>query len=127
MHFPRTHLFIIVVLSVGLCAFVIARIADTPQQDRFTNESVLLQLPALDEAAADVDVSDPLTLAPDQTASALSAPRAAESAPQQKWRKISAKVKPGDNLALIFKRNGLSAKDVHLVSHTKPLSAGSVS
>jgi len=137
VHFPRTHLFIIIVLSAGLCAFVIARVANTPQQDRFTNESVLLQLPALEETAADVDISGRLTPTTTQmgntlpkvravasSSSALQStapPGAAESAPQQKWQKISAKVKHGDNLALIFKRNGLSAKDLHLVSHTKPL------
>jgi len=39
------------------------------------------------------------------------------------WQTIESKVRPGDNLALIFKRNGLSAKDVYLVSSSKPLGA----
>ncbi len=113
MQFPRTHLFLVVALGFGLCSFVVAKFTDNPAEDRFTTESVLLELPVLQQhptatALEALAASDPVEI--------VKSPRT-----RPDWSEISTEVKPGDNLALIFKRNGLSAKDVHLVSTSKPL------
>lgn len=113
MQFPRTHLFVIVALSFGLCSFVVAKFTDDTVEDRFTSESVLLELP-------EVDASETVMAAENMAMLPLEAP-AQPAKPINKWETISTKVRPGDNLALIFKRNGLSARDVHLVSTSKPL------
>ena len=120
MQFPRTHLFIVIILSIGLCSFVVAKITDDPDEQRFTTESVLLDLPEVSiEATVDTPPANIETLA---LASIAEQP-AVQPAPVQKplWDTITAKVKPGDSLAAIFKRNGLSARDVHMVSHSEPL------
>ncbi len=102
----------VIILSFGLCSFVIAKFTEDPVDDRFTSESVLLELPA-PESGEVIDLAIPPALEP---ADLITPPR-----PEDNWEALTAKVKPGDNLALIFKRNGLSARDVHLVSHSKPL------
>jgi len=63
------------------------------------------------------EVPIPVTTPTNASAVTATIPKAIE--PQ--WRHINTKVRPGDNLALIFKRHGLSPKDVHLVSTSKPL------
>ena len=113
MQFPRAHLFVVVALSFGLCSFVVAKFTDDTVEDRFTSESVLLELP-------EVDASESVVTAENMAMLPLEAPTQ-PAKPIHKWEAISTKVRPGDNLALIFKRNGLSARDVHLVSTSKPL------
>jgi len=99
-------------LGFGLCSFVVAKFTDNPVEDRFTTESVLLELPAIEQGPELPNTTD--LVAPESTP--LSQPD-----PTQNWSQISTEVKPGDNLALIFKRNGLSPRDVHRVSTSKPL------
>lgn len=125
LQFPRLHLFIVVILSFGLSSFVIAKFADDSTEDRFTTESVLLDLPDIEmsaKASAEAASSRIQSSAAVTELAMLPAP-ISEPAPriQPEWQEITTKVQPGDNLALIFKRNGLSAKDVHLVSTSKPL------
>jgi murein DD-endopeptidase MepM/ murein hydrolase activator NlpD len=114
LKFPRTHLFLVIVLSFGLCSFVIAKFTDNAVEDRFSTDQVLLELPNIDEATlpppVELDTSLPAVVEP-----------LVPAKPEHNWTQISTKVKPGDSLAVIFKRNGLSAKDVHLVSTSKPL------
>ncbi len=105
----------VIILSFGLCSFVIAKFTEDPVDDRFTSESVLLELPA-PESGEVIDLALPPPLEEPADLITPPAPR-----PEDKWETLTAKVKPGDNLAVIFKRNGLSARDVHLVSHSKPL------
>ncbi len=111
MQFPRTHLFVVIILTFGLSSFVVAKFTDDPVDDRFTTESVLLELPSQNGEPIDLSMPPPV-----QAEDIIVPPR-----PEDSWEKLSAKVKPGDNLALIFKRKGLSPRDVHLVSHSKPL------
>jgi murein DD-endopeptidase MepM/ murein hydrolase activator NlpD len=98
-------------LCFGICSFVVAKFNDDPNADRFTTDSVLLDLPP---AASDPVIAEALTEEVE-----LAPPPADE--PVTDLREINATVKPGDSLAAIFKRNGLSAKDVHAVSNSKPL------
>jgi len=115
LQFPRTHLFIVIALGFGLCSFVVAKFTDDTVEDRFNAEAVLLDLPAVEDPGLpplELDAGLPQELTP------VEAPR-----PEQNWQEVKTKVKPGDNLALIFKRNGLSPRDVHLVSTSKPLGA----
>ncbi len=124
LQFPRAHLFIVVILSFGLSSFVIAKFADDPDADRFTTESVLLDLPQIkDEALSSQQTEVKEAITPVVAELAMLPVQATEPEPraQPQWQEISTKVQPGDNLALIFKRNGLSARDVHLVSTSKPL------
>lgn len=77
---------------------------------------MLITLPEVPIPAAKPLTSNTTTPANTATTTAT-IPKAIE--PQ--WRHINTKVRPGDNLALIFKRHGLSATDVHLISTSKPL------
>ena len=113
MQFPRTHLFLVVALGFGLCSFVVAKFTDNPIDDRFTTESVLLELPTIGQEPTAIDLE---AMTARDAQEIVKSPRPADN-----WSEISTQVKPGDNLALIFKRNGLSAKDVHMVSTSKPL------
>ena len=45
LQFPRTHLILVCLLCLGLASFVIAKFNDDPAADRFTTDSVLLDLP----------------------------------------------------------------------------------
>ena len=114
LHFPRTHMFLVVALSFGLCSFVIAKFTDDPDNERFTAETVLLEMPDADPSTPQTEPQVALAMLPDNDI--VPAPKLKPA-----WAEISTKVRPGDNLALIFKRNGLSAKDVHLISTSKPL------
>ena len=107
-------MFLVVALSFGLCSFVIAKFTDDPDNERFTAETVLLEMPDADPSTPQTEPQVALAMLPDNDI--VPAPKLKPA-----WAEISTKVRPGDNLALIFKRNGLSAKDVHLVSTSKPL------
>lgn len=106
LKFPKPHLVLVAVLSLGLASFVGAKFTSEPEDARFTVETVSLELPAAatQEIAAEI--------APTQ------APSANIPTP---WREVSTEVKPGDNLALIFKRHGLSPRDVYLLTQTPGL------
>jgi murein DD-endopeptidase MepM/ murein hydrolase activator NlpD len=111
LQFPRSHLILISVLGFGLLSFVVAKFNDDPNDDRFTTDSVLLDLPPIEQ-----DLQVALLNVP--------APEPAEAVavqPFANWREIRATVKMGDTLSAIFKRNQLSARDVHAVSNSKPL------
>ena len=118
MQFPRTHLFIVIVLSCGLCSFVAAKFTEDTSDDRFTTEAVLVELPAV-ELGEEPD--DQQFSAPPGSVDTFESTHATPAPAPKKWQTIQAKVKPGDSLARIFKRHGLSSTDVHMVSHTKPL------
>ncbi len=104
LQFPRAHLFIVVILTFGLSSFVIAKFTDDPAEDRFTTESVLLDLPKIeDEALSGQEAIVNEAITPAVAELAMLPPRAAEPEPrpQPQWQEISTKVQPGDNLALI--------------------------
>lgn len=95
------------ILAFSMLSFVVAEFSDDPDEHRFTTDSVLLDLPPVQQ-----DLTLP-SLAPEVV------PLAAK--PAKHWREIRATVKSGDSLAVILIRNGLSAQDVHAVSNSKPL------
>ena len=45
MRFPRTHLVLLAVISLGLASFVVAKFSEDDTHDRFTTESVLEEIP----------------------------------------------------------------------------------
>ncbi|MCZ6618301.1 MAG: LysM peptidoglycan-binding domain-containing protein, partial [Gammaproteobacteria bacterium] len=104
--FPKTHLLLTGVLTLGLFSIVIAKFFNDDAGDRFTTESVLLDLPALPLS----NVSEGATLtAPDP-----------ETETQTPHAQVLERVKPGDNLANIFKRHGIPAKDLQSLNASKP-------
>ncbi len=102
MQFPRSHIALTGVLLLVFGSFVILTLGDS-DDDRFTDIQVVEQVgphPVVEEPA-EIE--------------------AEPAPPVDPWRKINTTVKPGDNLALIFKRHGLSPRDVYLVTQSKPL------
>ena len=107
--FPRAHLLLIGLLTLGLCSFVIAKFTDDAD-DRFTTESVLLDLATL--PAADVSASESL--------STLSPVNETQPPIIQVLLEKHTQVKPGDNLANIFKRHGIPAQELQRLLASKP-------
>lgn len=107
--FPRAHLLLTGLLALGLCSFVIAKFTDDAD-DRFTTESVLLDLATL--PAADVSGSETLSTPSPTNESIL--PRS------QVLVERHIQVKPGDNLANILKRQGIPAQELQRLLASKP-------
>lgn len=107
--FPRTHLLLTGLLTLGLCSFVIAKFTDDAD-DRFTTESVLLDLATLPAA----DVSGSETLSTPSPANESILPRS------QVLVERHIQVKPGDNLANILKRQGIPEKELQRLLASKP-------
>ena len=105
-------------LSLGLASFVVAKFTTEPNDARYTVESIPLELPADPNAAklavANLDEVSPLA----PTAEGASDTPAK---PEPRWQEIHTEVKPGDNLALIFKRLKLSPRDVYLLTQSPVL------
>ncbi|MBK81251.1 MAG: peptidase M23 [Gammaproteobacteria bacterium] len=151
--FPRPHLILIGVLTLLMTAFAVDQFSDD-EGDRFNTETVLLELPGADAAAASptaqpsalpaalpgddattrlaargpaplaidaaqgsaaaalLDAADPTDLVGATRAPALPAPRLNVEQIQ---------VRRGDNLSVIFKRQGLPARDIHYLLASEPL------
>lgn len=118
MKFPRTHLLLAIGLSIGLTVFVFAKLSEDADDVRFNIEATLATIPEATperlgpEAIGDTDPLASLQLDDIQ-------PPAPPPSPQ--WSATRTEVRPGDNLAIIFKRHGLSPADVHAVSTSEPL------
>ena len=128
MQFPRTHILLIAGLALGMTTLVIAKFNDGTEQHRFNNESALSSineesLNAIVIEAPPPLIDDPLPQADLATLPITPIATPIHNAPIHKdtWREVKTKVKPGDNLALIFKRHNLSPRDVYAVSQSKPL------
>jgi murein DD-endopeptidase MepM/ murein hydrolase activator NlpD len=93
---------------LGLCSLVVAKFTESDNDAGFTTEPMAVTLPVQD-ASPD---TPPLSQAPNEVA---------EPAPAVTHKTAEAKVKPGDNLALIFKRQGISAADLQRVLASAPL------
>jgi len=106
--FPRAHLLLTGLLTLGLCSFVIAKFADDAD-DRFTTESVLLDLATV--PGADVSAG--------KTSSTLSVSETPPPRTQALVEKHT-QVQPGDNLANIFKRHGIPAQELQRLLASKP-------
>lgn len=106
--FPRAHLLLTGLLALGLCSFVIAKFTDDAD-DRFTTESVLLDLATV--PGADVSAG--------KTSSTLSVSETPPPRTQALVEKYT-QVQPGDNLANIFKRHGIPAQELQRLLASKP-------
>lgn len=106
--FPRAHLLLTGLLALGLCSFVIAKFTDDAD-DRFTTESVLLDLATV--PGADVSAG--------KTSSTLSVSETPPPRTQALVEKHT-QVQPGDNLANIFKRHGIPAQELQRLLASKP-------
>ena len=102
-------------LSLGLCSFVIAKFTEDDSADRFTTEAVLLNMADAALASGPPEVFDP-------GAAPGAEERASSRAPATPiYREKQAQVKPGDNLAVIFQREGIAARELQRLLASKPL------
>lgn len=104
--FPRAHLILAGLLSLGLCSLVVAKFSATDPGERFTTEAL----------PPPVSSAPPLASIP-EAAPTIDAP----VPPPVNHTTTQVQVKPGDNLALIFKRQGISAADLQRVLASNPL------
>ena len=116
--FPKSHLFLACVLALPLGSFLMAS-SNPTDDDRFTTELVLDQVKRADLPA---HKSLDLDIAPgDMTASMGSLPRSNKANPQQPpvaLHESIEKVRKGDNLAVIFKRLNIPARDLQKILAT---------
>jgi len=113
VRFPRTHLVLVALISLGLTSFVIAKFREDDSGDRFTTDSVLEEIP-----------EQPLTgpLPESDTALPLTAEMAmvAEPAPAPALQEKTHIVKSGDSLSRIFASLQIPARELKLLEQTKP-------
>ena len=111
---------IVATLGLGVGALIVAKLVNSDDvDDRFSSESVMLGLPVQPQSTT--SNSDNETVATTPILSNQQQPQSKQQKPSPNWREITTQVQRGDNLALIFKRNGLSPQDVYLVSKSDPL------
>lgn len=113
--FPKTHIYLLGFLSLGLCSLVVAKFSDESSA-RFTTESALLELPA-ETSTANIlpspttapltEIPAPVTAEPEQTVAPL--------------RAVELKVQRGESLARIFQKHDIPARDIALLLDSKPL------
>ena len=111
--FPRTHLYLVGLLSLGLCSFVVAKFNEQPGT-RFNAEQ------ALDDMSL-VANDTRYELLPDTTDVALADLPEPPSAPEPQLRTVETKVKPGDSLAKIFKQQSIPAREINRLLASEPL------
>lgn len=109
--FPKFHLVLVGLLGLGLCSLVVAKFTEDKSQDRFTTEAVLLKLPAT-TTSDKADISGNIS----QTAATLSAAETGASS----YEVRRAEVGRGDNLALIFQREGIAAVELQRLLASEP-------
>lgn len=147
--FPKPHLIAIGVLTLLMLTFAVDRFSDD-ETDRFTTEAVLLELPAVQSSLAEAAAGDPdadgapepaaaarpanppspLAIGPEDAAatallratepSSLGTTTAPLLAPTD-HQQHTIEVKPGDNLSVIFKRQGLPAREIANLLASEPL------
>lgn len=125
MKFPRSHVLIITALCALMTSFVFAKFSNESSDERFSNTTVLSSLPIQSLEPGAVSLPAESALENPAAIPALIEPPAADTEPPvvaaPDWRSVATKVRPGDNLARIFKRHSLSPRDVHAVSSSEPL------
>jgi len=107
--FPRAHLILAGLLSLGLCSLVVAKFTDNEDSPRYASEAEPISLP-------DHTVSEPIAIEPH-----AAVPADPEPEPALTHTTAHSEVKPGDSLALIFKRQGISAADLQRILASQPL------
>lgn len=144
--FPRAHLYLACALALTLVVVAISRL--TEEEQRFTTEAVLQDLKGNSSGitladppvppgnvGADIALSDKPTArprqgsvkAPNEASAKPSAELSAEPQPNdaapvpREVRTTEAQVQPGDSLARIFNRKGISARELALLMESKPL------
>lgn len=108
-------------MSFLLCSMVIAKFTEDPAADRYSDAAALSELSASLSLTEQSGETNKIFAEPPPLAEVAPEPIPAEEDPEAGWQKIVSKVRPGDNLALIFKRNKLTPRDVHAVSTSQPL------
>lgn len=143
---PRPHLIVTCVLSLFTMAFAIEQFS-ADEKDRFTTEAVLLDLPtpsvrsgsAVEQAVALPSPTlaragsraiDQAALVPTMTSPVTPAlldvtdPNTLRSGPlplvPAKLSTSTVQVSPGDNLSVIFKRQGIPARDIAFLLASEP-------
>lgn len=110
--FPKTHLYLVGLLGLGLCSIVVAKFNETPAP-RFTTESALQTLPTPTAADLAQDLQpEPFADLPEPVPATPAAPP---------LRQVNHTVKPGQSLAKIFQSQGIPARDIALLLDSKPL------
>lgn len=124
--FPRPHLALIALLSLGLSSLVMAKFAEDPETARFHSDDVLDSVVHL-ETSADMSASSsvtttrtvvPLVSRTDAAAAHEDLAEAEPSAPIFNVTQRNATVRPGDNLATIFKRQGIPYRELQVLLDT---------
>lgn len=114
--FPRPHLAIVALLSLGLSSLVMAKFAEDPADDRVSPEAVLEEITSAPTAAETFARLDELTLAlpAEPVAAASNAPEPVQANVEVR----EATVRPGDNLSTIFKREGIAYRELQRLLDT---------
>jgi len=114
--FPKPHLVLVGLLSLGLCSYVVAKFREGDEAARFTTETVLLNL---DVALHDLP---PEGFDPGEVPVIERPLQAVSSTPvAPAYTEKQARVRPGDSLAAIFQREGIPARELQRLLASKPL------
>ena len=119
VRFPRTHLVLVGMICFGLALSVVAKFTESASDDRFTTDSVLLEIP--DELLSD-PVTGPAARSETATDQAANQPPTAPEPPVEPLLvEKSREVKAGDSLARIFSSLNIPARELKLLELSKPL------
>lgn len=138
MQFLRTHikplagpvLFIMASFLIVIALIVIATFSDDSDSGTVISSLPITQIAADDPAAVDTaapgnaaksEALKPVPGIPSHTNSTEPIQTEPIQLNAENWREVKTTVRPGDNLALIFKRHKLTPQEVHAVSQSKPL------
>tara|TARA_A100001037_G_scaffold231722_1_gene210048 strand:+ start:1969 stop:3294 length:1326 start_codon:yes stop_codon:yes gene_type:complete len=103
--FPRKHFVLAGLLGLGLCSFVLADLLYIEDSSEPAEETAALAPPGIaPRAIADAPL-----------------PEIAGEPPAPQHTVTHRQVAPGDNLAVIFRRQGIAAAELHRVLASKPL------
>jgi hypothetical protein len=120
--FPKPHLFLVGALSLGILSLVASKFDQDDTTDRFSTDSVLRAIPDSVPAGADELLPDQ-TISPAETVLVPIADEftaAVEPVEVEQTLTISSTtVNSGDNLAKIFKREGIPQSDLALLLQSK--------
>ncbi len=108
--FPKSHLYLVAALSLGLCSIVVANFNGAPREVPFpeTQEFAALEPAELDQAATN-------------SLTALAPPPEEPSKPVTDIvQTIEHNIAPRENLDIIFKKVGATAQELHKITKTKP-------
>jgi murein DD-endopeptidase MepM/ murein hydrolase activator NlpD len=108
-------------LSFGLCSLVVAKFSGDDSADRFTTETVLLNMTEPTMSGIALEQVDP------KSGLDFSSQSVSEAAPGPTYIagptyiERQTQVKPGDSLALIFQREGIAARELQRLLASQPL------